>query len=319
MSDPEIFIDFSPFFQVYKDGSINRMVGTEPVAPSPYSEDDVRSKDVVFSQEPNLSSRIYLPKHANPARKLPLLVYFHGGAFCMESAFSATYHNYQKTLFQAANVVLVSIEYRLAPEHPLPAAYDDCWTALKWVASHATGNGPEEWLNSFADLEKVFLAGDSAGGNITHNMAMRYGQEKLVGTELKGIALVHSYFWGKDTVGNESSRDPKETAMVEKVWRFTNPDTSGMDDPLINPIADPKFSSLGCSRVLIYVAGNDLFRDRGWLYYEKLSNNGWGGEVEIMESEAEDHCFHLYCDCDNSKHMLRKLVSFLNDDSLVEK
>jgi hypothetical protein len=58
--------------------------------------------------------------------------------------------------------------------------YDDSWTALKWVASHDNGDGPEEWLNSHADFSKVFFSGDRAGANISHHMAMRHGQDKLV-------------------------------------------------------------------------------------------------------------------------------------------
>ena len=56
-----------------------------------------------------------------------------------------------------ANVVVVSVEYRRAPKHPIPIAYDDSWAALKWVTSHTDGKGPDEWLKNHADLESVFF------------------------------------------------------------------------------------------------------------------------------------------------------------------
>ncbi|KAL3730564.1 hypothetical protein ACJRO7_027564 [Eucalyptus globulus] len=85
--------------------------------------------------------------------RLPVLVYFHGGGFIDHSASSPIYHNHLNTLVAEANVIAISVNYRRAPEHPLP--YDDSWTALKWVASHSARNGLEEWLTSNANLKKA--------------------------------------------------------------------------------------------------------------------------------------------------------------------
>ncbi|CBI32438.3 unnamed protein product, partial [Vitis vinifera] len=131
---------------------------------------------------------LYIPKINDQSQKLPLLVYFHGGAFCIETFSSPTYHNYLDSLVAEANVVAVSIEYRRAPEHPLPVAYDDCWAAVKWLVSHSNSQGPEPWLNDYADLDRLFFAGDSAGANLSHNMAIRAGTR---GHEL-GSGLVDS-------------------------------------------------------------------------------------------------------------------------------
>ncbi|KAF2321235.1 hypothetical protein GH714_036076 [Hevea brasiliensis] len=151
-----------------------------------------------------------------------------------------------------ANIIIVSVDYRKAPEHHLPVAYDDSWTVLKWVASQVDGDGSEEWLNCYADLKSVFLAGDSAGGNIAHRMAMKYEEEKLSGINLAGIVLIHPYFWGKEPIGNEV-RESKVRSMIDGFWHSAYPATSGCDDPLLNPATDPKFGSLGCSRVLIFL------------------------------------------------------------------
>ncbi|MFQ6659780.1 hypothetical protein Gotur_028539, partial [Gossypium turneri] len=200
----EIRIDFAPMLRVYQDGRIERLLGTQTVPPGLDPETNVESKDVVYSQETAQCVRIYVPGTVfTSAQKLPLLVYFHGGGFCIETAFSPTYRNYLNALVSEAKIVAVSVDYRRAPEHPIPAAYDDSWTALKWVASHYDGNGPEQWLNRYADFENVYLSGDSAGANIAHHIAIKTSKEKLDGMNLVGIILTHPYFWGKEPVGDE--------------------------------------------------------------------------------------------------------------------
>ncbi|KAK1558617.1 hypothetical protein Q3G72_004624 [Acer saccharum] len=309
----EVVHDLFPFLRIFKDGRVERYMGADTIPPSLDPKTNVESKDVKISPETGQSARVYLPTNLqNPNIKLPLLVYFHGGGFVIETAFSPTYHNYLNTLVSESNVIAVSVEYRRAPEDPLPAAYDDSWTALKWVASHLNGNGPEDWLNRLANLGNVYFAGDSAGGNIAYHMCMRYGREKLEGVEVSGVVLIHPYFWGSEAIGSELKESIKRQ-FIEKLWRFAYPTTSGCDDPWINPLADPNMAGLGCSRVLICVGEKDLLRDRGWLYYEKLKESGWRGVVEIMESKEEDHVFHLIKPTsENAEAMLKKIVSFIN-------
>ncbi|XP_062024774.1 probable carboxylesterase 12 [Rosa rugosa] len=317
MSD-EIAHDFSPLIKVYKDGRVHRLLGTATVPASIDPQTGVQSKDVVISTAPPISTRLYIPKStltesAESTRKLPVLVYFHGGGFCIESAFSPTYHNYLNSLVSEANVVAVSVNYRMAPEHPLQAAYEDSWAALKWVESRFTGTGPEEWLNRHADLNWVFFSGDSAGANIAHQMGLRVGSEKLVGFKLNGIVLVHPYFWGEEPIGGELALAESHRKMLAALWRFSYPLTSGSDDPFFNPGKDPKLGELGCEKVLVCVAEKDSLKDRGWYYSEVLKKSGWNGVVEVLEANEEQHVFHLfYPTCDNAVAMLKKIVSFMN-------
>ncbi|PQQ05417.1 putative carboxylesterase 13 [Prunus yedoensis var. nudiflora] len=178
MSNEELAYDFSPMIKVYKDGRVERLKDTDRVPPSTDPKTGVQSKDVVISQEPAISARLYIPKSTTSAHqtKTP----------------SSHLLSWRRLL-----------RSKLVPEHPLPAAYDDSWGALKWVASHSDGNGSEDWLNRFADFQRVFFAGNSAGANITHNMAVKLGCEGLVGFKLIGIVLVHPYFWGTEPVGEE--------------------------------------------------------------------------------------------------------------------
>lgn len=164
------------YVRIYKDGRVERLLGTTIAPPSTDTKGPVLSKDIVISHEPPISARLYLPNNPPPtSSKLPVVVYFHGGAFIFESAMSVDYQKHLETLAAEARVIIVSVEYRLAPEHPIPAAYDDSWVAVQWVGSHSDGQGPEEWLNDYADLTRVFFAGESAGANIAHRMGLRVG------------------------------------------------------------------------------------------------------------------------------------------------
>ncbi|KAJ7001118.1 carboxylesterase 5 [Populus alba x Populus x berolinensis] len=301
----EIVHEFSPFFRIYKNGKVERITADrETVPPSNDPLTGVQTKDTVVSQENSLSVRLFIPKITDPTQKLPLLIYIHGGAFCIESPFSSLYHNYLTDLVHNANVIAVSVQYRRAPEHPLPAAYDDSWAAIQWVASHVNGEGSESWLNEHADFDRTFLAGDSAGANIAHNMAVRAGSTKgLNGVKIVGVVLVHPFF-----VNNEPD-------TFSPVIEFIFPSVRIYDDPRINPAGagGAELASLGCARVLIFVAGKDRLRDRGVRYYEALRRSGWGGMVEIVETEGEDHVFHLMNpNCAKARVMMEKAVSFIN-------
>ncbi|KAH7833419.1 hypothetical protein Vadar_006174 [Vaccinium darrowii] len=182
-----------------------------------------------------------------------------------------------------------------------------------WVAAHSKGGGPEVWLNDYVDFERVFFAGDSAGGNIAHNMAIRVGLEKPHGFKLVGIAVIHTYFAGKEPIGSEYDNVIAK-ATCDKLWLFVCLTSSGSDDPWINSFMNPNFSKLGCDKVLVCVAEKDMFiRDSGLYYKEELEKSGWGGVVEVMEAEGENHVFHLYNPtCDNAVAMLKRLAAFMN-------
>ncbi|KAK1401128.1 Arylacetamide deacetylase [Heracleum sosnowskyi] len=312
-STEEILHDFSPFFRVLKCGQVERLVGNNTVPASVDPATGVRSKDVKINAESGVSARLYLPKSVDTDHKLPLLVYFHGGGFVIETAFSPLYHTYLNNLVAEANIIVVSVDYRRAPEHPLPTAYEDSWDAILWAASHSSGNGQEPWLNEYANFRSVFFGGDSAGGNIAHNMAMLAGSEKLDGMIVEGIVLVHAYFWGKEPVGGEPV-DQESRAFNENLWLYANPGSSGIDDPLVNPGSDPKISNLGCKRVIVLVAEKDSLKHRGVYYKELLEESGWGGKVKFVESKDEDHVFHLFTPTSyNAVSLVKSVASFMNE------
>jgi acetyl esterase/lipase len=99
------------------------------------------------------------------------------------------------------------------------------------------------------------------------------------------------------------------------VIEFIFPSVRIYDDPRINPAGagGAELASLGCARVLIFVAGKDRLRDRGVRYCEALKKSGWDGLVEIVETEGEGHVFHLLNpNCAKARVMMEKVVSFIN-------
>ncbi|KAK1384517.1 2-hydroxyisoflavanone dehydratase-like [Heracleum sosnowskyi] len=300
-SDAQVVHNFPPYFQILKNGTVKRFFNDSffpPTGDTP-NTDGVLTRDVVVSSDPKVGARLFLPKLPDPTRKLPLLVYIHGGAFSIGSAFIQLFTSYVSSLVTSANVIAVSIEYRLAPENPIPACYEDSWEVLKWVGSHGSGQGSDPWLNQHADFGRVFLAGDSAGANIAQNMAVRVGSEGP-GMKISGMVLVHPFF------GNEE---------VSPMWKVICPDTSGYDDPRYNPAANPGLmSKIGCGKVLVCTAGNDNLKDRGWSYYEALKKSEWGGEVEMFETEGEGHVFHVFHQtCEKAVVLRKKIAAYLNN------
>ncbi|CAO2173138.1 unnamed protein product [Urochloa humidicola] len=291
-TDPnmEVKFDFSPFLIQYKSGRVQRFMGTSFIPPSLDARTGVASKDVIVDQATGLKARIYRPSRGavigGGGKRLPVLLYFHGGAFVVESAFDPVYHGYLNALVARANVVAVSVNYRLAPEHPLPAAYDDAWAALKWVVENARhGGGGEPWLAKHGDVSRLFLAGDSAGGNIAHNLAMRAGQQQQSGAAaIRGVALLDPYFLGQYV-----------SPGAERAWEFICAGRYGTGHPYVNPAALPAsaWRALPPARVLMTVSGNDRLGPFQRAYVDALRASGWHGDARLYDTPGEGHCYFL--------------------------
>ncbi|XP_060174426.1 probable carboxylesterase 12 [Lycium barbarum] len=303
----EIAHDFSPFFRVYKDGRVERFHNYVYVSPSDNPNTGVKSKDIN-----NNSARLYLPKITENNQKFPLLIYIHGG-FSIESAFSTGHDKYLHSIVSKANVVAISVDYRLAPEHTLPTCYDDSWAVIKWTALHVKVCDhlnilPEEfikepWIKDHVDFSRVFLAGDSAGAIIVHDMLVRASaSEKPLGDGFRivGMALIHPFF-------GDDERD--------EYCLFIFPECKGLDDPRLNPAAHLRLlSNFVCLKIMVFAAEKDFLRDRSLTYYDALKKSGWKGEVEIMETQGEDHVFHLLePTCEKAGLLMKKLVDFFNE------
>ncbi|OEL19388.1 putative carboxylesterase 13 [Dichanthelium oligosanthes] len=137
--DSELEFDMPGMLRAYNTGHADRFDGTETVPPSSDGgpANGVASKDVVLDPAAGISARLYLPAGVEPSRRLPVVLFIHGGAFMVHTAASPLYYIYAGSLTAAVPALVVSADYRLALENRLPATYDDAFTALK-----AAGTAP---------------------------------------------------------------------------------------------------------------------------------------------------------------------------------
>ncbi|XP_051210951.1 2-hydroxyisoflavanone dehydratase-like [Lolium perenne] len=318
----EITVDLYPFIREYKGGRIERLVRSPFVAASEdaAANHGVATRDVVVDEMTGVSARLFLPslRDADYDERLPVIMYVHGGSFCTGSAFCRMYHAYARSLAARTGALVVSVDYRLAPEHPVPMAYDDAWAALRWMASFS-----DPWLSAYGDPTRTFLAGDSVGANIAYNTAVRASLVGGIGIDIEGLLLVHPYFWGVDRLSSwETAWDG--VAMfkpdgVDRLWPYVTAGKLGHDDPRVCPV-DEEIASLTCRRVLVAVAGKDTFRYRGRQLASRARLCAWaddGDAVTLLETEGEDYCFHLHNPLRaSSKILMENIVQFVKQPRL---
>ena len=172
----------------------------------------------------------------------------------------------------------------------------------------------DRWLSLYGDLGRIFIVGDGAGSNIVHNIALRSGLKRWPSeVVIRGAIYAHPYFWGTKAIGSEPvSRSGR--AMQDLRWKLVYPSApAGLDSPVINPLAKgaPSLDGLGCSKILIFVAGNDSLRDRGVWFYEGVNNSEWKGELYLFEQEGEGPSYHIYNpESEHAKKMNELIASF---------
>lgn len=198
-TDPYSYLGFIPN---PNNGSITRIPNF--IATSPPSQDhgnpfSALSKDIPINQENKTWARIYIPK-STPGTKMPLFIYFHGGGFVSCSADSLFFQKFCSDLTSEIPAVLVSVDYRNAPEHRLPAAYDDCTEALRWIEAVE-----DEWLTEYADFSECLLMGTSAGGNIAYHVGLRAAltTDEWSNITIRGLILHQPFFGGVNRTQSE--------------------------------------------------------------------------------------------------------------------
>ncbi|KAL4295274.1 hypothetical protein GQ457_12G027020 [Hibiscus cannabinus] len=305
--------------RVYSDGSIWR--SSKPSFNVPVHDDgSVVWKDVVFDPLHDLQLRLYKPASASSA-KLPIFYYIHGGGFCIGSRAWPNCQNYCFRLALELQAVVISPDYRLAPENRLPAAIEDGFGAVKWLQAQALAENHDPWLTDVADFSKVFISGDSAGGNIAHNLAVRLGagSPDLAPVLVRGYVLLAPFFGGTVLTTSEAE-GPKDAflnlELIDRFWRLSVPTGETTDHPLINPFGPVSGSleNVALDPVLVVVGGSDLLKDRGKDYAERLKK--MGKKAEYSEFEGQQHGFFtIDPNSEPSKALMEVIKRFIAENS----
>ncbi|WCJ34128.1 alpha/beta-Hydrolases superfamily protein [Euphorbia peplus] len=295
-SFPHIVEDCLGVLQLFSDGTIYRSNNIDFLT-SFMSDNSVQFKDCLFDKTHNLHLRLYKPTSTLPSKsKLSVLFFIHGGGFCVGSRVWPNCHNCCLRLASGLNALVVAPDYRLAPEHKLPAAMDDGVSAIKWLQSQVLSENGDAWLcNEEVDFDRVFIMGDSSGGNIAHHLAVRLGAGStgLSPVRVRGYILMAPFFGG--VARTKSEEGPSEQFLnleiLDRFWRLSMPFGEDRDHPLANPFGPNSLNlqPLALDPMLVIVGSNELMKDRIKDYAFNLKE--MGKSVDYVEFEGKQHGF----------------------------
>lgn len=236
-----------------------RLRGARSVMGHPHPAAPGRTVEMPSPPGAGLIARVYRP---STPELLPLLVYFHGGGFALGDAEQSEW--LCSHLAAGARVAIVSVDYRLAPEHPFPTPMTDSYAAMCWIAEHAELYG--------ADPTRLIVAGDSAGGNLAAVCALRARDE--AGPSIAAQVLIYPV---AELVAGFPSETTHANAFIlttAAIKRFSAVYLAGADGthPHASPLRAADHSGLPAA--LVQTAEADPLRDNGQAYADALAVAG---------------------------------------------
>ncbi|HET9892964.1 MAG TPA: alpha/beta hydrolase [Mycobacterium sp.] len=243
----------------------------------------IENRTIAHGEQADIPVRIYWPD--SDRTPLPVVVFYHGGGFCLGDL--DTHDPVARAHAVGGEAIVVSVGYRLAPEHPFPAGVDDCWAALQWVGEHAAQLG--------GDPHNIAVAGDSAGGNLAAVTALLARDNADKG----GPALRFQLLWYPSVTADLSLPSYTENAdapilnreVIDAFLSWYVPDLD-ISDPKTLPttMAPANVADLsGLAPAYIATAEHDPLRDDGARYAELLA--AAGVPVELCNEPTLVHGF----------------------------
>ena len=231
----------------------------------------IENRTISHGELTDIGVRIYWPPDTEAPP--PVVVFYHGGGFALGDL--DTHDPVARMHAIGAEAIVVSVDYRLAPEHPFPAGVDDAWAALQWVGEHAAELG--------GDPSRIAVAGDSAGGNFAAVTA-------LLARDNGGPALKFQLLWYPVATADLSLPSHTENAVapvldrevIEAFLAWYLPGVDVADDPTTLPVtlAPANAADLsGLPPAYIGTAEHDPLRDDGARYAELLTAAGVPAEL----------------------------------------
>lgn len=259
--------------------AVKAMIDDRDLDPDPHPVADVADRTVP-GPAGEIPVRVYTPLASGDGGAPPIAVYAHGGGWVLGDL--DTYDSSCRAIAHRASCMVVSVDYRLAPEHPYPAAHDDVLAVTEWVMGHGRELG--------GDRARVAIVGESAGANMAASTCLtltRLGRRSpsfqlLVYPVTRGVPDLGSYEEAADAV-------PLNTAMM--VWfaahAFADP-ADAIDDRFA--ILDAPLPDLAAlSPTMVITAGRDPLRDEGEAYAARLAEAGVA--VTVTRYDAMCHEF----------------------------
>jgi acetyl esterase/lipase len=250
---------------------------------------------------PVLAARLYRP-HAGTA---PLVAYAHGGGWTMGNL--DTHDRICRRLARASGAAVLSVDYRLAPEHPAPAAIDDVVHVLQWVASIPPELGPAP--------STVAIAGDSAGGALAALACLRLRDARSKALpDLQVLVYANTDLTGPGaSMRHKASGWGLDVSAVDFFNRQWVPDVRRWADPAVSPLRAPDLRGLPAA--LVVTAEHDPLRDQGEAYAGRLREAGV--PVDVRREDGLVHNFLMYDQTSPacaraSDHLARDIGRLLN-------
>ncbi len=249
--------------------------------------------------------RVYTPGKNAPAgkRPMPTLVFFHGGGWVVGTL--ETHDPYCRALAMEAGVTVVSVDYRLAPEHKFPAGVEDCLAATEWVLEHAAELG--------GDRSRVFVAGDSAGGTMATVVTLLLRDKGVTG--LAGQILMYPVTGYYDPPTESYLANAEGYGLTRKgmiwFWNHYLNDKSEAKDFRAAPL---RAASLrGLPRAFVVTAEFDVLRDEAQVYAKRMEEAG----VDVTHVFVEGMNHGFACSANEfpylwqAKDVLRKVAAWM--------